>query len=554
MKELIRKKWFKFAAGGALLIIIAVVLTVVLINCNKSFRVIKLEKYEGNVSVKRNDANIDLFGGLQLVSGDSSTTGDESIINLLIDSDKHMLVTANSRFDVTASGSEKSGKVQIELNEGRAFFEVDNKLSDNSSFEVITPNATTSIRGTKFATTYDSYDSSTTVFVDTGEVEVSYGASQTVNVKDKESVLIKDGNATIRKATTFKVTRHYNFTNTPYTDIPLLEITYIDENGDVKDASVITHVERMVSGVFDQHYDQMYAWYNDSIDPNSAEYHENITYWFPDRFVGDVGNGPEMFKIEKVLYDTAFKKRTYSVSDPSFYLDGIGFEFYVIDEGPADKELMDELGIPYEQEIVNPYAQYEIGDTFTFGTYESDGDESNGAEPIEWKVLDKSDGRLLVTSKYALDKMTFHDKEGGIIWENSFLRNWMNNEFLNTAFTEEEQAFIPTVSISNGSNPNTEDRIFCLSVDEVKEYITDESPSGKLKISPTEYCKKQGIKSANASWWLRSEGMAPHLASIVSIRGDCPAIAPADTIHAAGAGGAPTVDVAIRPALYIQYE
>ena len=45
--------------------------------------------------------------------------------------------------------------------------------------------------------------------------------------------------------------------------------------------------------------------------------------------------------------------------------------------------------------------QYEIGETLMFGSYEQDGDEENGPEPIEWIVLDKDDeGNILVISRY----------------------------------------------------------------------------------------------------------------------------------------------------------
>ena len=44
-----------------------------------------------------------------------------------------------------------------------------------------------------------------------------------------------------------------------------------------------------------------------------------------------------------------------------------------------------------------------IGDYVKFGSYEQDNDESNGKEPIEWRVLDSKDGRKLLISRYALD-------------------------------------------------------------------------------------------------------------------------------------------------------
>ena len=46
-------------------------------------------------------------------------------------------------------------------------------------------------------------------------------------------------------------------------------------------------------------------------------------------------------------------------------------------------------------------------ETVTFGTYEQDGNTGNGAEPIEWYVLDEKDGKTLLISKYILDAQPY---------------------------------------------------------------------------------------------------------------------------------------------------
>ena len=114
MKNLFKKKWFKIvlAVVTAFIlfqIILAIVITVV--SSKKSYRIIKLEEYSGDVTISRKNAFLELFNGLQLLSGDESATGEESVMSLLIDSDKHMLVTPNTKFEVKATGSEEKGKV-----------------------------------------------------------------------------------------------------------------------------------------------------------------------------------------------------------------------------------------------------------------------------------------------------------------------------------------------------------------------------------------------------------------------------------------------------------
>ena len=75
-------------------------------------------------------------------------------------------------------------------------------------------------------------------------------------------------------------------------------------------------------------------------------------------------------------------------------------------------------------------------DVITFGSYELDGDTSNGAEPIEWEVLaEREDGAKLLVSKYLLTSMPYNEKLEDITWEECTLRSWLNEEFYEQAFT-----------------------------------------------------------------------------------------------------------------------
>lgn len=128
------------------------------------------------------------------------------------------------------------------------------------------------------------------------------------------------------------------------------------------------------------------------------------------------------------------------------------------------------------------FSEYHIGDTILFGEYEQDGNKTNGKEKIAWRILDIKDNQLFVISEYILDFKNYDTswESEGSSWEDSELRTWLNADFFNTAFTVDEQAVIPTVTIQNvGSTyrdgaPNgndTNDKLFCLSLDECKEYF-----------------------------------------------------------------------------------
>ena len=93
----------------------------------------------------------------------------------------------------------------------------------------------------------------------------------------------------------------------------------------------------------------------------------------------------------------------------------------------------------------------EPGAGITFGHYEQDNDLANGAEPIEWVVLEVSGNKALLISHYGLDAKPYNTDYIDTTWETCSLRAWLNSDFLNTAFTAEEQTAILTSEHSSSS-------------------------------------------------------------------------------------------------------
>ena len=125
----------------------------------------------------------------------------------------------------------------------------------------------------------------------------------------------------------------------------------------------------------------------------------------------------------------------------------------------------------------------ETGGRILYGSYEQDGDPENGAEPIEWIVLDAKGGSALLLSRYELAMRPFHaDWKDGVEWAGSDLRAWLNGEFLAEAFDAEEAEDILVTELENRVDPAyreadgapTEDRAFLLSIDELLWYLTPE--------------------------------------------------------------------------------
>lgn len=173
--------------------------------------------------------------------------------------------------------------------------------------------------------------------------------------------------------------------------------------------------------------------------------------------------------------------------------------------------------------------------TVTFGTYEQDNNTDNGPEAIEWLVLEEKDGKALLLSKYGLDSLPFHSGSDDAAWEKSSLRAWLNNDFMKTAFTPDEQAAIQVTAVSNGAgqgnslsigSADTRDCIFLLSYAEAwKQYF---SSNEARMCAPTNYAVAHGAWAdvgntinglAGGTWWLRSPADSQMNALIVDFDG-----------------------------------
>ena len=168
----------------------------------------------------------------------------------------------------------------------------------------------------------------------------------------------------------------------------------------------------------------------------------------------------------------------------------------------------------YSEQVRERITSANIGDVFVYGRYEQDGDLENGAEDIEWLVVEKSENSLLLVSRWLLDSRPYNDSFGDVTWETSSLRSWLNGEFLQTAFTNPERSFIPETTVTNAPNPvygtdsgpDTMDWVFLLSLEEVSALF--ESDADRACTS-TAYAKERGarVDDNGSSWyWLRTAG------------------------------------------------
>ena len=246
---------------------------------------------------------------------------------------------------------------------------------------------------------------------------------------------------------------------------------------------------------------------------------------------------------------------------------------------------MCETGVQVGSSCKNPV----IGDMITFGSYEQDNDLTNGKEPITWRVLDYNSQKRIafVLSEKALDTRAFNeDNSSGCTYDRSTIRSWLNgydkaqndlkknfttNNFIDTAFTPEEQDRIAKTLVVPDKNPKadenpeynyvtgymTEDKIFLLSITEVNQYLKTASDR---QADTTRYAVKKGARVVSsvshkdtengtcndphcwALWWLRTNGQYTTYKtyvynSTISVNGNFLSIS----------------HMSVRPALWVKY-
>ncbi|MDO5475841.1 MAG: DUF6273 domain-containing protein [Eubacteriales bacterium] len=183
-------------------------------------------------------------------------------------------------------------------------------------------------------------------------------------------------------------------------------------------------------------------------------------------------------------------------------------------------------------------------DTVFLGHCEQDADPSNGAEPLEWIVLDREEeedggAALLLLCRDCISCTAYHKPVEDITWERSTLRAWLNGSFLQETFEEEEQALIAETRLENPGNdllgidggPVTEDAVFLLSAPEFSVYFSQEDARWLFaRAQASLQARAEGIYLSGdsgredpdveedgeyARWWLRSPGNEAYSAQFV---------------------------------------
>lgn len=172
-------------------------------------------------------------------------------------------------------------------------------------------------------------------------------------------------------------------------------------------------------------------------------------------------------------------------------------------------------------------------DCIYFGNYYQS--NSSTKEPIKWRVLSVNGNDAFLLADQNLDVKPYNNEHANVTWATCTLRTWLNDTFLNTAFTSSEQATIKNTTVVNDDNPyygteggeNTTDKVYLLSIAEASnaaygfngEFRTDSET--RVATNTAYVAGKGGMTAVGEAdwWWLRSPGGDSNDASRVGNNG-----------------------------------
>lgn len=195
MKNLTKKQKIGITAAGALLVA-AVVMVVILFTgrAGETYRSIKVVETNGKVTIGREGiGDLDAAVNMNLVSGDSVQTGAGAYVVLMLDTDKYVMLGESGSMQVIAEGDEKAGRTSIQLAQGSVLSEIQNPLAQGASYDVVTPNATMSVRGTVFEIDR-SADGQVSLLVYDGTVALGLDGQESVLYNAGECMQFEEGN------------------------------------------------------------------------------------------------------------------------------------------------------------------------------------------------------------------------------------------------------------------------------------------------------------------------------------------------------------------------
>ena len=187
------------------------------------------------------------------------------------------------------------------------------------------------------------------------------------------------------------------------------------------------------------------------------------------------------------------------------------------------EELKRERSIAYIKEYIK-------GKKLYFGEYQQLS-SATCKTPIEWVILDidGEENKILMLSDKAFSSAPYNIEHVDTTWETCTLRKWLNETFINDAFSVKEKKQIKNTTVSADANPKyhtdpgnaTIDKAFFLSINEAGQYFDSDE---ERKCIATEFAMAEGVVAwdeytkngaITCSWHLRTPGKSQNASTYV---------------------------------------
>ena len=121
--------------------------------------------------------------------------------------------------------------------------------------------------------------------------------------------------------------------------------------------------------------------------------------------------------------------------------------------------------------------------------------------PIEWLVLEENETSLFLVSKEDLFDYCFNQNTNdGNSWSDSQIRHYLNTEFWDEAFSDEEKERVINTLLPVPNS--TKDNVFLLSKAEAEEFLTNEERC----LGMDWWLRNQPLNNTNCSFFVDNEG------------------------------------------------
>ena len=156
-------------------------------------------------------------------------------------------------------------------------------------------------------------------------------------------------------------------------------------------------------------------------------------------------------------------------------------------------------------------------------------------QPILWRVLESTDGVVYLLSESILDVAMLHSVAFGYPgWAEADVNLWLQKDFIQKAFTEEEQAALKETELGRASLPSSDD---------LKNKAYGFATNQSRRALGTPWADSQGLffyrHKGHSPYWTRTPSDRPHAHRSIKLEGNL------------GYLGVTNRDMGIRPVIWL---